>query len=138
MHNEQIIEAWQRYLKDNCQSPFGEIGWLFRGAYCGTCTHWFLINEDGLDHLATEASPREYYDEIIRDLNGKRIKDYKEHGKIMDVYSDYRFYGWCRRFPPVQRRGYSILRFRSLLTFLSDHVPKKVAEYDFPLMPHDS
>jgi hypothetical protein len=119
MHNEQIIEAWQRYLKDNCQSPFGEIGWLFRGPYCGTCTHWFLINEDGLDHLATEASPREYYDEIIRDLNGKRIKDYKEHGK-------------------VQRRGYSILRFRSLLTFLSDHVPKKVAEYDFPLMPHDS
>jgi hypothetical protein len=137
MHNEKIHEAWWDYLKGIFEFSFDDVPYLFRDPHCGTCSHWFLINEDGLHNLAVTSSPNEY-DEIIKDLSGKRIYTYREKSEIKDTYRDYRFYGWCKRFPPVQRSGYSILGFRSLFTFMSRNIPKKVAEYDFPLMPHDS
>ena len=140
MRSEQIHEAWWNYLKDELDprtTAFpSELPYLFREPHCGTCFHWFLINEDGLHHLAVKSSPDEY-DERITDISGNRIGIYREKGKIKDTYRDYRFYGWCRRFPPVQRSGYSVLRFRSLFAFLSRKIPQKIAEYDFPLMPHN-
>jgi hypothetical protein len=140
MHSQQIHEAWWNYLKDkldprNRALP-SELPYLFSEPYCATCSHWFLINEDGLYHLAVTSSPDEY-DEILNDLSGKRICTYREKGEIKDTWLDHRFYGWCKRFPPVQRNGYSILRFRSLFSFLSRNIPQKISEYDFPLMPHD-
>ncbi len=140
MHNEQIHESWRKYLEDmfaNSLVPSDDMPYLFSDPHCGTCAHWFLINEDGLHHLAVTSSPSEY-DEIIRDLSGERICVYREKGEYVDSYRDHRFYGWCKRFPPVQRGGYSILRFRSLFTFLNRNIPQKIAEYDFPLMPHNS
>jgi putative acetyltransferase len=59
-------------------------------------------------------------------------------GAVHRAYRDHRFYGWCKRFPPFQRSGYSIIGFRSLFSFLSRNIPQKVSEYDFPLMPHNS
>jgi hypothetical protein len=137
MYNEQVREAWWAYLSDMFPDPLGELPYFFRDPYCGTCTHWFLINEDGLRHLALTSSPKEY-DEIVNDMSGNRTGVYREKGVIKDTYRDHRFYGWCKRFPPVQRSGYSIIGFRTLFTFLSRNIPQKNAEYDFPLMPHSS
>jgi hypothetical protein len=137
MHDEQINEAWWTYLKDTFDSPIrgDELPIIFREPHCGTCSYWFLINNDGLDHVSKTSSPAEY-DEIIKGLSGKRLFTYQD-SKITDGWFDYRFYGWCKRFPPVQRSEYSILRFRSLFSFLIRRIHYKVAEYDFPLMPHD-
>ena len=137
MHNEQIHEAFWKYLKNAFQYPTGEeLPLEFRDSYCITCTYWFLINEAGLYHLAV-TSPNEH-DEILRDLSGKRIETYREKGDIKDVYSTHRFYGWCKRFPPSQRNSYSVIRFRTIFSLINSNVPRNIAEYDFPLMPHDS
>jgi hypothetical protein len=140
MHSEQIHKAWWNYLKDmldprTTDQP-SELPYLFSEPHCATCFHWFLVNEHGLHHLADTSSTREY-DGIIEDLSGKRICAYREEGEIKDTYRDYRFYGWCRRFPPSQRSGYPVIGFRSLFTFLSRHIPRRISEYDFPLMPHN-
>jgi len=137
MHNEQISNAWWVYLKNMFKHGIGDMPFLFETPHCGTCSNWFLIDEDGLDHIALTSAPGEY-DEIIRDLKGERICDYREEGKIIDTYSDHRFYGWCKRFPPVPQSGHSIIGFRSFFSLLSRHIPKKVSEYDFPLMQHDN
>ena len=119
MHNEQIHEAWWSYLKEMFEFSFGEeVPILFESPHCGTCAHWFLINEDGLNHLAITSYPKEY-DEIIKELSGNRVYAHREKGIVEDTYRDYRFYGWCKRYPPFQRSGYSIISFRSLFTLLS-------------------
>lgn len=138
MHNEQIIKAWRGYLKNMLEPNYtGEKPWLFSNPFCGICAHWFIVRDRDLHHLATKASPREY-DEIINDLSGNRLYDVREEGDIIDHYRAHRFYGWCKRYPPTQQGGYSIIGFRSIFTFLNRNIPQKVAEYDFPLMPHDS
>lgn len=137
IYNEQIRESWWKYLKDEFEFSTESPPYLFRDPHCATCCHWFLINEEGLHHLSITSSPTEY-DEIINDLKGKRHYTVREEGEIIDSYMDYRFYGWCRRFPPAQRNNYSIFSFRTLFTFLKRNIPQKVAEYDFPLMPHIS
>jgi len=141
MDTEQIHEAWWNYLKEELDprtTAFpSELPYLFREPHCATCSYWFLINGEGLHHLAITSSPKEY-DEIINDLSGKRIHAYREKGRVIDTYQDHRFYGWCKRFPPFQRSGYSIIGFRSLFSFLNRNIPQKVSEYDFPLMPHNS
>ena len=136
MHNDQIHEAWRNYLKGMFEFSIDDIPYLFRDAHCVTRFHWFLIDEEGFYNLAVTSSPKEY-DEIINDLSGNRVCTYKEKGEIKDTHRDQRFYGWCKRFPPVQRGKYSILGFLSLFTFLSRSIPQKVADNDFPLMPHD-
>ena len=140
MDSEQIHETWWNYLKymlDPMTTAFPlELPYLFSEPHCGTCSHWFLINGEGLNYLATTSSPREY-DKIINDLNGKRMRTYRERGKVIDSYRDHRFYGWCKRFPPLQRGGYSVIGFRSFYSFLSRNIPQKLSEYDFPLVPHD-
>jgi hypothetical protein len=140
MLNEQIRETWWKHLNDMFDPlllVIEDLPYLFRDPNCATCFHWFLMNEDGLDHLAN-TSPKEYQ-EVLTDLRGERIYHIREKDQMDDVYRSHRFYGWCKRFPPLfQHRGYSVIGFRSLFTFLSRHVPKKISEYDFPLMPFDS
>lgn len=165
MDTEQIHEAWWSYIEDMLNPrttafPL-ELPYLISEPHCATCLHWFLIDEQGLNHLAVTSSPNEYdkiindlsgkrfgvnkeydkickeYDKIINNLSGKRFEAYKEKGEVIDAYQDYRFYGWCKPFPPIQRSGYSVISLRSLFSFLSRNIPEKVSEYDFPLMPHD-
>ena len=84
MDTEQILEAWWNYLKgmlDPKTTAFpSELPYLFGEPHCATCLHWFLIDGEGLHHLATTSSPREY-DGMIDDLSGKRIRAYREKVK---------------------------------------------------------
>ena len=137
LSNEQIQKSWWNYLKKMFPPLPGErLPYLFSDPHCGTCAHWFLIDYDGLHHLAITSSPSEY-DNIVDDLKGNHIFDYRVNGEVEDVYTDYCFYGWCKRSPPVQRSGYSVVGFRSVFSFLSRNIPQKIAKYGFPLMPHD-
>ena len=130
-------ESWLNFLKHSFQLDLlGEIPQLFRKPYCGTCSHWFLINKEGLHHLAVTSSPKEY-EEILNDIDGKRHGIIRERDEV-DVYTFFRFYGWCKRFPPMHRQSYSIIKFRTIFSLLNNSIPKKVSEYDFPLMPHES
>lgn len=137
MNNEMIHESWWNYLKSMSESRIGDMPYLFRDPHCGTCSHWHLIDEDALHNIAVTSSPKEY-DEIFEGMSGKRLCVHREKGNVQDTYRDYRFYGWCKRFPPMHRGGYSVIGFRSFFTLLSRRVPNKISEYDFPLMPHDN
>ncbi len=78
------------------------------------------------------------YKKIIEGIKGKIIKPYRESGKVIDVYSDSRFYGWCKRFPPSapsKRIEYSILHI--IIKLLLSHNHKYISEFRFPVMPHD-
>lgn len=135
MHGEKIKETWTKYNQDMFKYSFNEVPNLFQTPRCNTCSHWNLLGEEALHHISI-SSPKEY-DEIIRGLEGKRIRTFKSEGKIEDVYSDFRFFGYCKRYPPASKGGYSIVGFRTLFTLLNRYIPKRIGEYGFPLMPHD-
>jgi hypothetical protein len=108
---------------------------LFQDGYCGTCQHWSLLNSAGLHHIAITGPPSEY-DEILEHMNGKKRYVY-EGEEYTDTYSDYLFYGWCRRYPPTPRSGYYIGSIRSLFSRLIRYIPMRVSEYEFPLVTHE-
>jgi hypothetical protein len=134
MHNEEITKTWWNYLRD--LFALGGTPPLFELPHCATCSYWFLIDEEGLHHIALTSSPKEY-DKIIDGLSGKLITAFKVDGKVEDVYQTHRFYGWCKRFPPVPRGGYSIIQFRSFASLLNRYIHRNISQYCFPLMPED-
>jgi hypothetical protein len=135
MYDEKIEENWKKYNEDMFKYSIDEVPYLFQTPRCNTCTHWKLITSEALHHIAI-SSPNEY-DEIMECLEGKQVRTFRVEGKIEDVYSDVRFFGWCKRFPPVHKQDYSIIRFRTLFSLLNRFIYKRVGEYGFPLMPHD-
>jgi len=136
MHNEEIRRRWQNYIDDMFNyNLFGEKPYLFESSYCATCIHWYLLNEEGLHHVAITA-PNDY-ERIMIGLEGNIIKPVKEEGEIIDSYQDHQFFGWCKRYPPIIKNNYSILRIRSIFSRLATHVPKLISEFGYPLMPHD-
>jgi len=136
MHNEEIFKRWNDYIDGNIKyNILGGLPYLFKSTHCGTCSHWYLLCEDSIHYLACEA-PKDY-DKIIKGIKGEIVRAYKEDGVVKDVYSDFCFYGWCKRFPPSRRTGYSIISIRTLFTRLIRHIPQHLFEYSFPIMPHD-
>jgi hypothetical protein len=111
--------------------------YIFQKPHCNTCVHWKLLNAEALDHIAI-SSPNEY-DEIIKCFEGKRGRIVRDKGTVEDFYNEFRFFGWCKRFPPVykQEGDYSIIRLRTLFSLLNSFNRKRIGEYGFPLMPHD-
>ena len=112
MNREEIYETWWSYLKDELDprtTAFpSELPYLFREPHCGTCSHWY-----------------------VKEFGGKQIKGYWEKGEVVDTYSESLFYGWCKRFPPVQRSPNS-----SFNLFKKD-ASQINSTYDFPVVPHE-
>ena len=134
MKNEEIREAWRNYLKEEFNPKIRidpkHVPSLFRFPNCATCSYWFLITEAGLRHIIRTSSPHEY-EEIIQGMSGRRL----ELGP--ESYRVHRFFGWCKRFPPAPRGGYSITGYRSIFTRLNRRILQNIAEFSFPLMPHE-
>ena len=134
MKTREIQEAWRNYLKGLFEhSICQERPYLFRSNYCATCSHWSLLNEDGLRSID---DPREY-DEVVAGMSGRKIQFYDDGAGNRDVYSSHEFYGWCKRYPPQPKRKYSIIGFRSLFTLVNRTISQKVSSYDFPLISQD-
>ena len=96
----------------------GELHPIFATPRCATCKYWRLLHRDGMDQIP---NPDEI-ELIEKGLTGK--------------YEGHEFFGWCKRYPPQHRESYSIISYRSIFSLLTRNIPKKISDYQFPLMSH--
>ena len=108
---------------------------IFATPRCATCKYWRLLHRGGMDQIP---NPDEI-ELIEKGLTGKIMKSISFRvgtRDVDDVYADHEFFGWCKRYPPQHRESYSIIGFRSIFSLLTRNIPKKISDYQFPLMSH--
>lgn len=103
MNQEQIIQAWNEFLKKENNSFLGSV--FLKNHMCGNCKHWNLINADDLLLFQSETESNH----IIQGLQGKIQKTFEEDGEVVDTYSAYKFHGWCKRYPPTINNSFPLL-----------------------------
>jgi len=113
MDQEHITKSWNEYLKRESESPLVE-SHLFKYPYCGTCKFWTLIDEDGLAAIQDQQE----YDKVIQGIEGNILRAVRDNGSVIDTYTTWLFFGFCKRYPPQSPR------------------PIHIADYDFPLLSH--
>jgi hypothetical protein len=77
-------------------------------------------------------------DHVNAGLQGNLLKIVSLDDGTHDSYRDHEFYGWCKRYPPRHQDSYAIISFRSLFSILSRKIPKKIADYQFPILSHEN
>ena len=116
---------------DELPGPFGT-------PCCATCKYWRILRPQDLltgQMNSTVPNPDEA-ERIENGWRGKLRRTVSETDGEHDSYLDHEFFGWCKRYPPQFHAPDSIISIRSFLSFLARHIPSKIAEYQFPLMPH--
>lgn len=134
MNKEKIRELWEKYINELFEYSITQPPHLFSMPNCATCTHWHLLDEDVLEMISIH-SPREF-EYVFRGMEGKIIKAYKENGEIKDTYNDYKFYGYCKRFPPALLESDSVLKI-GFFSITNVKIPGILSGYRFPIMPHE-
>lgn len=136
-HNEKIIELWEGYITSLFEySPNPELPYLFASPFCATCKFWEILNAEDIDAISI-VSPKEY--EAIRDgIEGKTLSAYKEKGQFVDAYNEHRFYGFCKRYPPIHIESrFSIIKYKFLFSFQSVKIEGFLDRFKFPILRHE-
>ena len=129
-----IIELWDNYINDLFADPslIEDMPIMFASPYCGTCNYWQLFDEDEMEVMSEVMHDLEY-ERIRKGMNGTLYRVMQKNGEYIDNYRDYRFFGFCKRYPPLPNdKGQFVIKPKSLL--LKD--TEFIFEDRFPIIDH--
>lgn len=134
MDSEKIRELWSKYVEDTIKYSRWTPSRLFDGHRCDTCEYWYLLNEDVLETISIHFP--EIYKHICEGMEGKIHQVYKEGGEFKDSYMTHKFYGFCKRYPPVIGEMDSIMKI-GLFSIKNIKIPQLLTGYRFPILHHE-
>jgi len=119
MDREEIFTLWKNYIEElfKYARVIVEIPYIYSSPHCATCTHWKLFGEDEFDTIRQESSHLSVtydYELMYRAMKGE----------------DYRFFGFCKRYPPLSHDyGSFVIKPKPLWRGAT----RFVFEYRFPI-----
>ena len=107
----------------------------FSDPWCETCEYWFFLRQDVIEQI--EIYYPNIYKHICDGMEGKIIKGFEENGVVVDTYNDHRFYGFCKRYPPVIGDEDSVIKKIGLFSSSNTKIRKILDGYRFPVLPNN-
>jgi len=135
MYSEKIRELWSKYIEDEIEHSFLSLSFgIFNRHHCETCEYWYLLDEDVLKMISIYFP--DIYKHICEGMEGKIHQVYKEEGEVMDSYRTHKFYGFCKRYPPVIGEMDSVLKI-GFFSLKNIKLHQLLNGYRFPILPHE-
>jgi len=106
MDREEIFTLWKNYIEElfKYARVVVEIPYIYSSPHCATCAHWKLFGEDELETISYESKDLSItykYERICEGMKGNLHKVLRYSADDIDTCNFYRFFGFCKRYPPL-------------------------------------